>query len=305
MHTNLNMSIDESSDYLNTEAWIQLNLHRRRKKKPKVYNGEIPRKERLVPHGDQVRNYRNSLPIWFTKKLNEEIFDMQLDYALDHGLIDEHLVVIVDDNNEWYYGSDRFPENQYINKNNKGPGTSRLRKYCAVMIRSKNTSLFIGVELVQKAHSNVPFILKCIDRLILNGFHIDFVMGDRWFPTFFFLTELKIRSIKYIGPYKKWTGIKRQLIDYLENGGNYIRYYTIKGAPAKFYHSSKINTTIIFTNRHGRRLRDIRKDYFKDKSTLKERMAEIMVMITRFIPLKGSKAQQGWVVGICRKYDRR
>jgi hypothetical protein len=43
----------------------------------------------------------------------------------------------------------------------------------------------------------------------------------------------------------------------------------------------------------------------KDKSTLSDRMKEIMVMITTFPPLKGIKQLQGWSVGICRKYDRR
>ena len=51
----------------------------------------MPRKERLVPNGDQIRKYRASLPMWFTKKLNEEIFDMQLSYALENGLIDKIL----------------------------------------------------------------------------------------------------------------------------------------------------------------------------------------------------------------------
>jgi len=301
----MNISLDEGSDYLDAQAWIKLNVHYRRKKKPKQYKGKIPRKERLVPNGDQVRKYRNSLPMWMTKKLNEEIFDMQLSFALENGLINKHLSVIVDDNNEWYYGSDRYPDNQYINKSNKGPGTSRRRKYCAVMIRSKNTSLYVGVEIIKKRYSNEPFILKCIDRLILNGFHIDYVMGDRWFPTYNFISELNIRSTKYIGPYKKWPRIKKEVKDYLENGGEYIRKYYIKGAPAKFYHSPAIQTTIIFTNRHGKRLREIRADYFKDKTKLNERMAEIMVMITTFQPPPGKREQQGWAVGICNKYDRR
>ena len=125
LHTMLNMSIDESSDFLNTEAWLTYNLHRRRKRKPIPFNGIVPRKERLVPNGDQIRNYRNKIPVWFTKRLNDEIFDLQLNYAYENGLIDRNLTIIVGDNDEWYYGSDRYPKNQYNNKSNKGSGTSR------------------------------------------------------------------------------------------------------------------------------------------------------------------------------------
>jgi len=305
LHTLMDLSIDEASTNLNADYWEKMNRRLRKKKYPKQFAGEIPRKERMVPNGDQVRKYRNTLPMWLTKKLNSVIFDAQLQYALEMGLISKELCVIIDDNDEWYYGNDRFPANQYINKSNKGPGTSRRRKYCAVMVRSKNTSLFIGTEIIRKHCSNVPFILNCIDRLILTGFKITFVMGDRWFPTYSLLSALHARSIKYIGPYKKWSGIKKQIIDYLENGGDYVRNYTIKGAPAKFYHSPKIQVTLIFTNRQGRRLRDIRADYLHDRSTLTERIKEIMVMMTTFIPPKGSKRRQGWAVGICRKYDRR
>ena len=211
-HTLLNVSIDEASQYLNQESWIEINRHRRRKVVPQKYLGKIPRKERLVPNGDQVRKYRNSLPMWVTKQLNSWIFDAQLSFALENGLVSKDLCVIVDDNDIWYYGKDRFPDNLYINRRNRGPGTTRRRKYCAVMIRSKNTSLYMGVEIIRKHHSDVPFILKCIDRLILNGFRVTYIMGDRWFPTYELLSELNVRSISYIGPYKKWSGIKQEKI---------------------------------------------------------------------------------------------
>ena len=46
----------------------------------------------------------------------------------------------------------------------------------------------------------------------------------------------------------------------------------------KFYHSPGISLWLIFTNRQGRRLRDIRRDFKQNRLDLSEAMKEIMVM---------------------------
>ena len=305
LHTLMHLSIDEASNELNRIKWEQLNRHRRRKRLPKIICSKTRKFERLCPHGDQVRKYRQSLPMWVVKKLNQIIFMAQINYALREGLIDRNVSILVDNNNQWYYGSDRFPANPLINKSNKGPGTSRRRNYLGIMIRSGKTSLYCGVSIIKKGHSNVPDIMQCIDQLILEGFQIDYVLGDRWFPTYEFFAELNIRGIYYVGPYKKWAPIKRIIEDFLNKGGDYIRKYTIKGAPVKYYRLPGIPVWLILTNRQGRRLRDIRRDIKRKRLILEDAMKEIMVMVTTFPPPAGNKQRQGWAVGICRKYDRR
>ena len=301
----MDLSIDEASDQLNKLLWQQSNLNRRRKKMPKQFKGDIVRRERKCPNGDQVRKYRQTLPLWILNRLNELIFDAQLDYALREGLISKEIDLLVDNNNQWYYGSDRYPANPFINKHYKGPGTSRRRNYLGLMLRSQGVSLFCGVYLIKKGDSNVPRILECVDRLIQRGFHINSVIGDRWFPTYELLSALQPRGVHYIGPYKKWAPIKRLLEQFLKGKGDYIQPYLVKGAPKKYYHAPAIPVWLIITNRQGRRLRDIRRDFKQKKLDLKGAMKELMVMLTTKPPPRGKKARQGWAVSICQKYDRR
>ena len=305
LHTMMNLSIDEAANQLNRIKWEQYNRRRRRKRSPRKIRSKIIKYERMCPHGDQIRKYRKTLPMWIIKRLNEIIFDAQLAYTVRERLISKKLTVLVDNNDQWYYGSDRFPANPFISKSNKGPGTSRRRKYLGIMIKSGITSLFCGVSIIKKKHSNVPDIMKCIDRLILNGFQIDHVQGDRWFPTYEFFSELQVRGINFIGPYKKWNPIKRILKKYIKKGGNFVHKYQIQGAPAKYYHLPSISVYLILTNRQGRRLREIRQDYQRNKIDLKAAMKKIMVMVTMFIPPSRTKQKQGWAVGICKKYDKR
>ncbi|MHA1340244.1 MAG: hypothetical protein ACTSO2_09750 [Promethearchaeota archaeon] len=49
------------------------------------------------------------------------------------------------------------------------------------------------------------------------------------------LQEFPSRGINYIGPYKKYNPIKKMITDYLQNGGDYVKPYTIKGSPSKQY----------------------------------------------------------------------
>ncbi|WP_371804785.1 transposase [Candidatus Lokiarchaeum ossiferum] len=305
MHSLMDLSLDEASDELNKILWQKENSKRRRKLLPKQFPGTFIRRERKCPNGDQVRKYRQSLPLWILNRLNDVIFDAQLTYALQKGLISHQLDLLVDNTDQWYYGSDRFPKNPLINRSHKGPGTSRRRNYLGLMIKSQGTSLFVGIHLIKKKHSNVPKIMHCIDRLILRGFNVRTVIGDRWFPTYELLSELNPRGIHYIGPYRKWKPIKRLLEDYLKKGTHYIQPYTLKGAPKKCYHLPGIQVWLIFTNRQGRRLRDIRRDYQLRLIDLSEAMKEIMVMMTTKPPPKRKKAQQGWASSICQKYDRR
>ena len=305
IHTMMNVSLDEASDQLNQILWDQTNLRRRHKTRPKNYAGKIRRSERKCPNGDQARKYRNSLPNWLVQGLNRYVFERQIDYALREGLISETLDVLVDNTDQWYYGSDRYPANPFITKGYNGPGTSRKRNYLGLMIKSGTTCLYCGVDIIKKKHSNVPFIMDTIDWLVQKGITVRYLVGDRWFPTYELLQELPARGVHYVGPYKKFPKVKRIIWDYIKRGGDYIVPYTIRGAPAQHYNKLGINVWLILTNRQGRRLRDIRSDHSSGRSTADESTKEIMVMMTTVPPPLGGRKRQGWSVQICRVYDRR
>ncbi|MHA1522309.1 MAG: hypothetical protein ACTSRK_19220, partial [Promethearchaeota archaeon] len=212
LHAFSNASLDEASDELNQLQWENSQKHQRRKIFPKQYKGKYQRKERMCPNGDQVRKYRSTLPKYLIDNLNQYIFEQQIEYALENKLISMELEFIVDNTDQWYYGQDRYPKNQYITQGHNGPGTKRKRKYLGVMIKSGSTYLYCGVDIIKKKHSNVPFMIDTIDWLLQKGFTIKHVLADRWFPTYEFLAELKTRQIRYIGPYKKFAPIKRILV---------------------------------------------------------------------------------------------
>lgn len=301
----LALSFDEAANRLNDVLWREFHRHQRKKRHPKRLGGLGVRHERLCPNGDQARKYRNTLPKYVIQKLNQIIFDAQLDYAGQYQLISKKITILVDNTQQWYYGKDRYPQNPFITGGHNGPGTNRKRNYLGLMLKSGSTFLYVGVEAIKKGVSEVPFIMANLDHLIQLGYTIEKVIADRWFPTYDMFAELQVRGISYIGPYKKWAPIKRLIEHYLKNGGQYIIPYTIKGAPAKYYHLPHQHVTLILTNRHGRRLREVRAEFLSGKVSLKDSMKEIFVIVTSIAPPRGRKAQQGWAVQICHAYDPR
>jgi hypothetical protein len=301
----IDKTIDELADEMDDALWIHTRAHQRIKKYPQVYRGKYRRYERKFPNGDQIRKYRNTLPQYLLRTLNQYIFDCHLEYALAHNLITHDIELLIDNTSEWYYGKDEYPVNPFITGGYNGPGTNVRRNYLGIMLKSGTTYLYCGVEMIKKGESNVPFILQTVDRLIQKGFKVHYLMGDRWFPTYELLSELEVRRIPYLGPYKKWAGIKRIIEHFIRTGKDYIVSYTIKGAPAKWYHSPSIQVWLILTNPRGRRLEEIRKEYLSGAKSMKDCMKEIMVMVTTDKPPKGRKARQGWAMQICLHYKHR
>lgn len=235
LHAFYALPLDETCDRHNQLLYDIENSKRRHKRGPKEFNDPRKRKRRICPNGDNVRKYRNTLPKYIIDNLNWVILKAQIEVAREEGLIGETIDILVDNTDQWYYGSDRFPDNPYITKGHNGPGTSRKRKYLGIMLKSGNTYLYCGVDIIKKGHSNVPVIMETCDRLLAMGFTIRHLIGDRWFPTMELFLELARRGITFIGPYKKYAPIKKILKDYLMHGGEYVIRYTIKGAPSRYY----------------------------------------------------------------------
>jgi hypothetical protein len=153
----------------------------------------------------------------------------------------------------------------------------------------------------------VPDILGTADWLLAKGFKIRHLLADRWFPTHELLSQLPKRGITYIGPYKKWAPVRREIETYIKKGGKgkCIIPYAIHGAPATCYGQAPVQCWIIFANGQGRRLRAIRGDYLSGKKSLPDCVKEIMPMLTTAPPPSGPRARQVWAEDICRAYKAR
>ena len=305
-HALFSLSLEETANRLNRILWSQYNTRRRHKAKPRKY-GKGKRRERKCPNGDQVRNYRNALPNWVVNDLNRFIFAHQVDYALDNGLISTEIDLLADNTDQWYYGGEQYPDNPFITKGWNGPGTSRKRKYLAIMLKCGTTYLFVGCSLVAKGTSNVPDLLATADWLLAKGFKIRHLLADRWFPTHELLSQLPARGITYIGPYKKWAPVRRAIESFIKKGGKgkYIMPYQIRGATAAHYGQAPVDVYLIFANGQGRKMRDIRREYLSGEKTLKECVKEVMPILTTERPPSGPRARQAWAENICRLYKDR
>ncbi|MHA1820714.1 MAG: hypothetical protein ACTSU2_00170 [Promethearchaeota archaeon] len=90
----------------------------------------------------------------------------------------EEVELIMDNSDQWHYGKARFPQIPYITRENNGPGTSRKRKYLAVMIKNGATYLYCGRDIIKMEHSNLPYIMEVCDRPINMGLIIWYLVGD-------------------------------------------------------------------------------------------------------------------------------
>jgi len=209
-------------------------------------------------------------------------------------LITKRIDLIADNTDQWYYGGNRYPANPFITKGHNGPGTSRKRKYLALMLKCGTTYLYVGCSLVQKGASNVPQVLATADWLLAKGLEIRHLLADRWFPTHELLSQLPARGITYIGPHKKWAPVRRAIESYIKKGGkgNYIIQYAIRGAPATCYGQSPVQVWIIFANGQGRKLRDIHREYLSGQKSLLDCTREVMPMLTTVPPPSGPRARQ-------------
>lgn len=306
-HALLNFSLKEAANRLNRLLWHQFNAHRRHKARPRRYTSSLEQWELKCPNADQVRKYRNSLPDWVVSILNRYIFERQVDYALEHKLITRTIDLLVDNTDQWYYGGDRHRANPFITKGHNGPGTSRKRKYLALMLKRGTMYLYVGCSLVQKGASNVPGIFATADWLLAKGFQVRHLLADRWLPTHELLSQLPARGITFIGLYKKWAPIKRVIEAYIKKGGKgrHIMPYAIHGAPATCYGQAPVQAWIIFANGQGRKLRDIRREYLSGQKSLADCAREVMPVITTVPPPPSPRARQVWAEDTCRAYKDR
>ena len=130
------------------------------------------------------------LPKHLKVNLVEEIFHVFLEVALEEGLVSTEIIVYIDYTNKFYYRQIGDGSDTAITGTNKGPGTKWTRKYCSLMIASKQTKLFAGLFLTHSGQSKVPDIMQALDLLRSWGFIIKKVESDREFSNYQFHREI-------------------------------------------------------------------------------------------------------------------
>jgi hypothetical protein len=308
LHSLMGLPLDDGSDRLNDLLWLAKKAKDSHAPVPKAYGGQGDRHERLCPNGDQLRKYRN----WLAKvnprlldHLNDFIFACMVKFALEHKYCKKIVDLLIDDTAQWYYGKDRFPLNPSITGTNKGPGTNHKRNYFACMLKAGKFYLYCGVFLVPKGESEVPRLEHVLDELAKMGVKVRMVMGDRWFPTFDLLDALRSRGVPFLGPYKRYPYLKKMMVKYLKTGGKYAFPSQVCGAPAGRKGRTPVEVTLIFTNPRGRRLSEIRADYFRGTKTEADCLKEIMIMVTTDKSPTQKKAKQSWAARLCQRYHVR
>jgi hypothetical protein len=300
------LSIKEAANDLNDELWRQKLEGRGRKPHgPRKLGGNYPRRDRLAPNESQMHSFLKKMPGWVKKKLSRMIFKAQIDLARKMGLLKKEIEVYIDYTNKDYYGKDRFPSNPYITGTNKGAGTSRMRKYCALMISSGTTRLFAGVFLTRKGRSKVPGIAGALAMLDRWGFTIKKIFGDREFSTYDFIGKLNSLGYCYTGTMKKTVPIKEIIMKYLKGLGKSVVLHVLNPCAKVRVNYGPLNVHVILKADPGMRIRDVQRDYMSGKITLKEACKKIHVFITTEPAPRDEKHWGAWGAKIVQPFRKR
>lgn len=300
------LSTKEAADDLNDELWRQKQAGRGRKSSgPKPLGGKHPRHERFAPNESQMHQFLRKMPEWVKKKLTKVIFKAQVDLARELGILNDVIEVYIDYTNKDYYGKDRFPKNPFITGTHKGAGTSRMRKYCALMISSGTTRLFAGVFLTRKGRSKVPAITDAIVMLAKWGFTIKKIFGDREFSTYDVIAKLKSLGYAYTGTMKKTIPVKRIIDNFIKGLCKFVVPHELQQHQFTHYKLGPVKTHLILKADPGKRARDVRRDYKRGKITLAEARKMIHVFITTETAHCHEKDLGCWAQGIIRSFRKR
>jgi hypothetical protein len=300
------LSIKEAANDLNEELWRQKLKGRGRKPRgPRKLGGKYPRHERLAPNESQMHEFLKQMPRWVKKKLSKMIFKAQIDVAKEMGLLKKEIEVYIDYTNKDYYGKERFPANPCITGTNKGAGTSRMRKYCALMISSGTTRLFAGVFLTRKGRSKVPAIAKALEMLTSWGFIIKKVFGDREFSTHDTIGKLSSLGYRYTGTMKKTVPIKHIIISFLNGIGKCVVAHVLEPHAKVHFNYGPVHVHVILKADPGMRIRDVQRAYIAGAITLAEAMEKIHVFITTEPAPRHERHWGAWGAKIVQSFRKR
>ena len=173
--------LKEAMNLLNDLLWARAQGDPKNTYQRRQLGGAVRRITRLCPDESQMNDFIAALPKRLKENLVEEIFHVFLEVALEEGLITPEIIVYIDYTNKFYYGQIGDGSDTAITGTNKGPGMRWTRKYCSLMIASKQTKLFAGLFLTHSGQSKVPDIMRALELLQSWGFKIKRVESDREF----------------------------------------------------------------------------------------------------------------------------
>lgn len=301
------LNVKDASDDLDDLLWDREEKRGRpgRPKGRKKLGGKYPRRERLTPNESQVNEYRRDLAENLKVDLVDHVFNAQIEVTRELGLIKDVIEVYVDYTNEWYYGKDEFPSNPFITGVNNGPGTSKARKFCALMISSGSAWLFAGVFLTQKGKKKAPDVADAIQKLHEVGFTIKRVFGDREFSNYDLIARLHQLGIPYTGTIKKSPNVKKKVDKLLTKRCKQVAPHTLNPHAQTFYKLGPVKVHLIMKTDPGKRVRDVQRDLKAGNITLAEARKKIHVFVTTEQPPREKKKLVRWGINLATGFRRR
>ena len=248
-------STEEAADELNDLLLARARRGRGRRPAPRALGGKYPRRERLAPHGSQVNAFLREVPGWFKETLEDRVFRVQLELAVEMGILDREIEVHVDNTDKFYYGNDRFPGNPLVIGVYNGPGTNRARKYGAVMVSSGPCRLFAGLFPVGKGVKKAPLVVDVVAKLQAWGFTVTRVFGDREFSTYDVIAGLGAIGVAYTGTMKKTPRVKPHVEAFLDKRGPQVAGTTLTPYHGTHYQLGPVQVHLIFKTGPGKRVR--------------------------------------------------
>ncbi|OLS16029.1 MAG: hypothetical protein RBG13Loki_0357 [Promethearchaeota archaeon CR_4] len=273
---------------------------------PRLLGGVPERHARVVPHKSQMDDFVRHLPKAFKAKMTEEIFHAFCTTALELGLVEKTIYVLIDYTHEWFYG-EVCPQNEAeLTGSNKGPGTKWGRKYGALMLSSGTTRLFCGLFLSKKGHSKVPDILQAIDLLKSWGFSIEHVTGDREISCYDVMSSLLAQGTFYLGSIKRLPKeVKKAIKAYLAGTGKSVVAITLHPTPTCQYDNGLLQCYLILKPDRGKRVGDLQAEIAAGTLTEKKAMEHVHAFVTTMRAPRNKRRWASWGLGLVRRFSKR
>jgi len=302
----MQLSTYDAADDLNDELIEHESRGRGRKRAEQpLLGGTSERRERTVPHGSQVDLFLRRMSPGLKNRLQEVIIKATIDVALGLSVITREIVVYFDFTKDNFYGKDVFPFNPCITNVHDGKGTSKARKYAAVMIASGSTWLFAGYVLTKPGLGRELHVGTMLQRLVNWGFTIKDTFGDREVSTFDVIATLQKKNLSYTGTMKRTPSI-RKLVDQFLRGtcSSVIQHVLQPHAGCRVPHGA-IQVHLIFKVDPRKRARDLQRKVASGKLSLIKAREHVHVFITTRAPPARKDKLVRWGMRLVQEFRKR
>ena len=256
------------------------------------------RRRRFFPHQTDVNEFIRHYGTKKAYQIAQNMLDRQLIEARNANLIKPQVNLIVDFNEQAYYGK---RTDSAINGTNRQKGTEKMRHYMRYMLISDNIHLFAGSHLVHKGQSKIPIIQEVLEHIHQLGFEIKQVLWDREFYRAELFDSVKSIGSQLITPAKKYKRVRQFVVDYL-NGhhGRVFHYKFTTGNNNKMKVSTW--TWLIMAAKNPDTLTEIKRAFRSKRLTLDEAANRIYAFMVVRLP---STNLDHWKRNLSNEYKKR